>query len=172
MNFDITWRKSAIAAVLGLLAATQASADALVAIGRAGNFTFSSASGQVAVPIGAGVFQTPAFFNAAGQRFIVSYTAECAVAAAAGVTSTWLDLDVRAVNIGTGQVFVLTPTGGSLDALCTSNGTAGNDGWQMNAVNAIGGPGMPAGNYVVQVRARLSGVGTGHLGDSSLVVWR
>ena len=172
MKFDITLRKRAIAAVLGLLAATQASADAFIAIGRPGNFTFSSASGTVAVPIGAGVFQTPAFFNFAGQRFIVSYTAECAVAAAAGVTSTWLDVDVRAVNIGTGQVFVLTPTGGTLDALCTSNGTAGSDGWQMNAVNAIGGPGMPAGNYVVQVRARLSGAGSGHLGDTSLVVWR
>jgi hypothetical protein len=172
MNFNIPWRKGAVAAVLGLLAATQASADAFIAIGRAGNFTFGSAAGQVAVPIGAGVFQTPVFFNAAGQRFIVSYTAECAVAAAAGNASTWLNLDVRAVNAGTGQVFVLTPTGGALDAFCTSNGTAGNDGWHMSAVNAIGGPGMPAGNYRVQVRARLSGAGTGHLGDSSLVVWR
>ena len=172
MSFNISWRKGAVVLALGLLAATQASATALISHTRSGNFTFSSASGQVAVPIAAGIFQTPVFFNAAGQRFIVSYTAECAVAAAAGNASTWLDLDVRAVNVGTGAVFVLSPTVGALDAFCTSNGTAASDGWQMNAVNAIGGPGMPAGNYVVQVRARLSGAGTGHLGDSSLVVWR
>jgi hypothetical protein len=172
MTIHHTFRKCALVASLGLLAAGQASADSFIALARAGNFTFASAAGQVAVPIGAGVFQTPAFFNAAGQRFIVSYTAECAVAAAAGNTSTWLDLDVRAVNLATGAVFVLPPTVGGADAFCTSNGTAADDGWNMTAVNAIGGAGMPAGNYVVQVRARLSGAGTGHLGDSSLVVWR
>lgn len=161
--------KAALVAVAGLMAASQASADALIGMTRAGNFTFAA---PVTVPIAAGVTSSPAFFNAAGQRFIVSYTAECAVAAAAGNTTTWMDLNVVAINIATGAVFTLAPTVGTLDAFCTSNGTVGNDGWSMNAVNAIGGAGMPAGNYRVQVRARLSGAGTGHLGDSSLIVWR
>ena len=125
-----------------------------------------------ALTVSAGSTVTPIFANPAGARFIVSYNAECAVAAAAGNSSTWMDVDVRAVNIATGAVFTLTPTAGGLDAFCTSNGTAANDGWQRVVVNAIGGPGMPAGNYRVNVRARLSGAGTGHLGDTSLVISR
>ncbi len=159
-----------VAAALAAGAATQASAQSFIALTRPGNFTFGPA--LVMVPIAPGVFQTPVFFNAANQRFIVSYTAECAVAAAAGNTSTWVDLTIRVVNVGTGAITVLPPTVGGADAFCTSNGTAADDGWVMAAVNAVGGAGLPAGNYVVQVQAALSGAGTGHLGDSSLIVWR
>jgi hypothetical protein len=170
MAFNVQLRRLAFVGAFGLLAATQASAHSFIAVSRMGNFTFGAA--PVMVPINGASTVTPIFANPAGARFIVSYNAECAVAAAAGNSSTWMDVDVRAVNIGTGAVFTLTPTAGGLDAFCTSNGTAGNDGWQRVVVNAIGGPGMPAGNYRVQVRARLSGAGTGHLGDTSLIISR
>lgn len=170
MGFKTQLRRLAVVGALGLLAASQVSAHSIIAVARVGNFTFGPA--PVLVPVNGGAVVTPFFFNAAGQRFIVSYNAECAVAAAAGNASTWMDVDVRAVNIATGAVFTLTPTAGGLDAFCTSNGTVGNDGWQRVVVNAIGGPGMPAGNYRIQVRAGLSGAGTGHLGDTSLLVSR
>lgn len=164
-------RRLALVGALGLVAATQVSAHTFIAVSRVGNFPMGV--GPVMVPInGAAGINTPVFFNAAGARFIVSYNAECAVAAAAGNASTWMDVDVQAVNAATGAIFTLTPTAGGLDAMCTSNGTAANDGWQRTVVNAIGGVGMPAGNYFVRIRARLSGAGTGHLGDTSLLVSR
>jgi len=163
-------RRLALVGALGVMAASQASAHSFIAVSRMGNFTFPAAGAMV--PIAGAAVVTPIFANPANARFIVSYNAECAVAAAAGNTSTWMDIDVRAINAVTGAVFTLTPTAGGLDAFCTSNGTAANDGWQRVVVNAIGGVGMPAGNYRIQIRARLSGAGTGHLGDTSLIVSR
>ncbi|MES2354603.1 MAG: hypothetical protein V4568_09420 [Pseudomonadota bacterium] len=162
--------KASVTSVLALLAATEASADAIISHTRAGNFTFAG-PGPAAVPIAPGVFQTPAFANAASQRFLVLYTAECSVDAAN--QGTWLDLDIQAVNVATGAVTVLAPTVGTSDAFCTSNGTAGQDNWHMNAVNAVGGGGLPAGNYVIRVVGKVQGgAGQGWLGDSSLTVWR
>lgn len=158
------------AGVLGLAAAIQASASPIIALTNPNDFSFSTV--QVPVPIAAGVFQTPIFFNALNQRFVVSYTAECAVSAAAGDTTTFVDLTIRAVNALTGVVTVLAPTVGTTDAFCSANGTAGYDGWAMHTVHAIGGVGLPAGNYRVEVLARLSGPGAGNLDDSTLIVWR
>ena len=171
MSLKSQLRRLALVGALGVVAATQASAHSIIAVARTGNFTFGAAA-PVMVPIAGAAVVTPLFANPAGARFIVSYNAECAVAAAAGNFSTWMDVDVRAINAATGAVFTLTPTAGGFDAFCTSNGTAANDGWQRVVVNAIGGPGMPAGNYRIQIRARLSGAGTGHLGDTSLIVSR
>jgi hypothetical protein len=169
MTRKISW-KASVASAIALLAVTEVSADALIALTRAGNFTFNS-PGPATVPLAAGVFATPTFSNAAGQRFLVLYTAECSVNAA--TQSTWLDLDIIVRNLGTGAVTVLPPTVGTGDAFCTSNGTAAHDGWRMDAVNAVGGPGLPAGNYRVEVRAKIqNGAGQGSLGDTSLTVWR
>lgn len=167
--------RAAAIVVVGLAAASQASADALVAVTRSGNITFTNTGAATAKALDSGGgTNSPRFYNEANQRFIVSYTAECAVNAAAGNTTTWIDLDIVAVNTATLAEFTLPPTVGSADAFCSSNGTAGlaADGWAMNAVNAVGGANMPAGYYIVQVRGRVSAAGTGHLGDSSLVVWR
>ncbi len=160
----------AAAGVLALAAATQVSALPIVTLTNPNSFSFGLA--PAAVPIAAGVFQTPVFFNLANQRFIVSYTAECVVDAVAGDTRTFVDLTIRAVNVGTGVVTVLAPTAGASDAFCSANGTDLIDGWAMHTVNAIGGVNLPAGNYRVEVLARLSGPGTGTLDDSTLIVWR
>ena len=158
------------AGVLGLAAATQSSAGPIIGLTNPNDFSFGTI--LVSVPIAAGVFQTPVFFNGFNQRFVVSYTAECAVTAAAGNTTTFVDLTIRAINVLTGAVTVLAPTAGGSDAFCISNGTAAADGWAMHTVHAIGGVGMPAGNYRVEVLARLSGPGTGNLDDSTLIVWQ
>ena len=160
------------AGVLALTAAT-ASADAIITMTRPGNIAFASPGGGL-VQIGPGLFTTPNFANAFNQRFMVLYTAECTVYnTAAGNSSVWLDLDVEAVNVITGVITRLPPTVGVSDAFCTSNGTAAGDGWTMAAVNAVSPANMPAGTYRIQLRGRIqNGVGTGHLGDSSLTVWR
>ncbi|MGI9336059.1 MAG: hypothetical protein ACR2RL_23170 [Gammaproteobacteria bacterium] len=74
--------------------------------------------------------------------------------------------------IGPGINQELSPTTGNGDAFCTSNGTAGDDGWVMAAVNAQT-PLLPSGLYRVRVEARTSNnTADGHLGDRSLVIWQ
>ena len=156
------------AGVLTLAAATQAPANSIIALTNNNSFGFGA--GTVFVPIAAGVFQTAPFFNGFNQRFIVSYTAECGVNAAN--TTSFVDLTIRVVNIATGVITVLSPTAGGTDAFCSANGTPGFDGLQMHTVHAVGGVGLPAGNYRVQVLARVNGPGAGNLDDSALIVWR
>lgn len=166
--------RTVLAALLGaaaLAAAVPAQAEILVTMSRPGNFAGITAGGQLMPLTPAGANQTPAFFVPAGSRFLVSYTAECANDAA--TTSSWVSLDIRAVNVATGAITVLPPTNvaGSQDAFCTSNGTAGYDGWTTTTVIATGVQ-LPAGNYRLQVYARTVNGGSGWLSDSSLTVWR
>ena len=113
------------------------------------------------------------FFNAAGQRFYVHFAAECAVNAPAGNTTAWTDVDILVLNAAGAVVQVLPPTVGTLGAFCSSDGSAGLSGWASNAVIGIGGPGLAAGNYRVQVRARLNnGATQGSYGERTLLVTR
>ena len=108
-----------------------------------------------------------------GQRIVVTFSSECSVNAAAGDTAAWTDVDIVVLNLLGAVVQTLAPTVGAGDAFCASNGTAGFDGWETNAVTAFGGTGLPAGNYRVQVRARLNGGATGGwFGERSLIVGR
>lgn len=171
MNARPLLSRAAAVAALAAMAAGTASADTLSAQTRSGNFTFTSQQqqGPVNVPVAPGIFTSPVFAHIQGERLIVSYTAECAVSGPG--TTRWLDLNIVARNVTTNAVQVLPPTAGTQDALCTSNGTPTADGWQMNAVNAVAAN-LPTGLYRIELQARLSGPGTGHLGDSSLIVWK
>lgn len=163
---------SIAAAVVALSAAGPASADAFITMTRAGNFPFAGPGGGLVPLAGGGVVSTPNFVNLAGQRFQVLYTAECSVYATASL-ATWMNIDIELVNVGTGAVTVLAPTIGASDALCTGNGSAADDGWTMAAVNAVSPAGLQPGTYRIQIRGRIqNGAGNGHLGDSSLTVWR
>ncbi|WP_157991343.1 hypothetical protein [Caldimonas tepidiphila] len=173
----LPWRAGGVAA-LALAAAGAASADTLSAQTRNGNFTFQNAQGQVNVPVAPGTFESPTFAFIQGERLVVSYTAECAVAGGNNnqnnnSANIWMDLDIVARNVTTNVITVLPPTNGNNDAFCSVNHTPQNDGWQMNAVNAVA-LNLPTGIYRVEVRARLRGNGatSGHLGDSSLIVWK
>jgi len=168
MSFLNTFRRCAIAATLCALASTHASADVLTAVTAPANWTFAGAA-QTTIPN----LTTPFFFNAANQRFIVTFSSECAVNAPAGNTSAWTDVDIIVRNAAGALVATLAPTVGAADAFCSSNGTLGFDGWESNSITAVGGAGLPAGNYRVQVRARLNGGATGGwFGERSLVVIR
>jgi len=155
--------KTAVAATLIVLS-SQADARVFNAQTRPGNFTF--AGGPVFVPLNT-AGSTVASFGIPGtarQRVIISYTAECAVDAAGN--ATWVDIDILVDGV---QVAPPTNAGGN-DAFCTSNGTAGFDGWVMAAVNTV--LTLRPGPHSVQVRARTSdNVSGGWLSDSSLVIW-
>lgn len=161
-----TWAGAGLLAAMGLGAAVTAQADAFISLTRTGNFT--GGSSLTVVPLSnTGQTATGQFFNSAGRRFIVSYTAECAKDG----TSGWVDVDIRLINVFTGAIFTLPPTNaGGSDAFCSADHTTGFDGWTMAAVNAVA-TGLPEGTYRVQVLARATS-GSFWLGDSSLVVWR
>lgn len=161
------WRRIAAVAAFGVMAATQASAHAITANTAVGNFIF--AAGVPALP----GMTSGLFFNPAGARFIVTFAAECAVNAAAGNTTAWTDVDIVVMNAANVVVATLAPTAGTLGAFCASDGSAGLSGWSANSVTAVGGAGLIAGNYRVQVRARLNnGATQASYGERTLIVSR
>jgi hypothetical protein len=132
-----------------------------------GNFIFNAGT-----PVIPGMV-SPLFANPAGARFIVHFAAECAVNAPAGNTVAWTDVDVEVLNAAGALVAVLAPTVGNLGAFCSSDGSAGLSGWESNAVIAVSGANLPAGNYRVQVRARLNnGATQASYGERTLLVTR
>jgi hypothetical protein len=160
--------RAIVAAAALAVVGSAASAHTVAAVSAVGNFTLGAA-GLVTLP----GMTTPFFFNAAGQRFIVTFAAECAVNAPAGNSSAWTDVDIVVQNVFGGVVATLAPTAGNLGAFCSANGTAGFDGWTANSVTAIGGAGLPAGNYRVQVRARSNNGALGSwYGERTLTVGR
>ena len=167
---DIRKQLTRIAAVaaLGLMAAGSASANYLTHQAAAGNHVFS---GAAQVPLLG--MTSVAFANAVNQPFVVIFSAECAVAAPAGNMSAWTDIDIVVLNAAGAVVQTLAPTAGNADAFCSSNGSVGLDGWSMNSVTAVGGIGLAAGVYRVQVRGRLNnGATSASYGDRSLVIMR
>lgn len=167
---DIRKQVTRIAAVaaLGLLAAGSASATYLTHQAAAGNHVFG---GAAQVPLLG--MTSVAFANAANQRFVVIFSAECAVTAPAGNMSAWTDIDIVVLNAAGAVVQTLAPTLGNGDAFCSSNGSAAFDGWSANSVTAVGGVGLAAGVYQVQVRGRLNnGAINASYGDRSLVIMR
>lgn len=168
MNSYKNWRKCAAAGAIGLAAAGPAAADAFAVVTEAVNWTFVGAA-QVPIP----GMTTPLFANPLNKRFLVTFSSECSVNAAAGSSSAWTDIDIVVLNGAGAVVRTLPPTVGAADAFCSSNGTAGFDGWESNAMTAVSVGNLPAGNYRVQVRARLNGGALGGwFGERSLVVWR
>lgn len=157
---------------------------ALTALGLAGVAQAHTIAAQTAVnnwpiPLGAAATPIPGmttvlFANPAGARFYVHFAGECAVNAPAGNTTAWADVDIVVLNAAGLPVQVLPPTAGNQGALCAADGSAGTTGWQSNAVIAIGGPGLPAGNYRVQVRARVNNgaLAGSTIGERTLLVTR
>lgn len=167
MTAPRTVRRLATAAALAVAAVGAAQAHTLAAVTAVGNYIFNAG-----VPVLPGM-TTPLFANGAGQRFIVTFSAECAVNAPAGSHIAYTDVDIVVLNAAGAVVQTLPPTAGNLGAFCAANGTVGVDGWHANSVTAIGGAGLPVGNYRVQVRARLNnGATQASYGERSLVVTR
>lgn len=167
MSIKSNLRHIAAAAALGLAGIGTAQAHSITAVTGVGNFIFNAG-----VPVLPGM-TTPLFANPAGARFIVTFAAECAVNAPAGNTTAWTDVDILVLNAAGAVVRVLAPTVGNQGAFCSSDGSAGLTGWSANAVTAVSGPGLPAGPYRVQVRARLNnGAVQASYGERTLVVSR
>ncbi len=166
MNVKSFFRRTAVIAALGLAGAAQA--HVIASNTAVGNFLYGPGAAVVVPGMTSALFANPA-----GARFYVHFAAECAVNAPAGNTTAWADVDIVVLNVAGAVVQTLPPTVGNLGALCSSDSSAGLSGWASNAVIAIGGPGLPAGNYRVQVRARLNNGATGgSIGERTLLVTR
>ena len=131
---------------------------------RATNTTFPQGS-FFAVPLTNAGALSLAFELGAAETKVLTYSAECAVGAAAGNTLTWLELDILLNGVA------LPPTAGTFDAFCTSNGTADSDGWARQSITLA----IPAvaGVNTITIRASIqNGVAgnIGWLGDTSLVI--
>lgn len=171
---------ASVAGALALLT-VPAPADVIVSQTRNGDFIFAidanNGDTETVVPLdNAGLLQSVTLAVPANARFIVSYTAECAVDSR--IPGASLNLDIRVVNQATGLGGALPPTNtaGEEDAFCTSDGTPGFNSFAMNAVNAVS-VNLAPGNYRIEVRASLplSQFGElvrGRLGDSSLIIWQ
>ena len=144
-----------------------------VAHARIGNYTFAQGTNNLVPLTNAPVLFESDPFTTSG-KVVVTYTAECAVNAAAGNVFTWLNIDMQLRNVVTGALINLPPSSpNAQDALCTANGVAGGqDGWVMASITGVA-TGLPLADYRVQVRATLqNGVAgnSGWLGDTSLVI--
>ncbi len=160
---------TAILSAIAGFSATPASADYVFVTTQLANWAFAGAA-QIPIP----GMTSNAFSNLRNQRFVVTFSAECAVNAAAGNTSAWVDVDIVLINVASGAlVATLAPTAGSGDAFCSANGTAGADGWGSYAVVAVSPLPLAAGTYRVQVRAHLNnGATSGWFGERTLTIDR
>jgi hypothetical protein len=163
---NIRKKKILVAAASALALVTvagPATAAVLASTNNSANFTFTTGTPTL--------LSTAGFFLNANESFVVTFSAECAVDAAAGNSSAWTDIDIQLVNAAGAVVATLLPTSGSADAFCTSNGTVGFDGW-TTASMTLSASVAPAGVYSVRVLGRLN-FGTGAwYGERSLVVYR
>jgi len=126
---------------------------------RAVNFTFTTATALV--PLTSTAATSVSFSQAAASPRVLTFSAECALDGANPIF--YLDLDI--IHNGT----ALSPTAGNQDAWCTANATAGLDGWIRGSITLV----VPAvaGVNTIQVQARQNNnVGTGWIGDTSLVI--
>lgn len=168
MSIKASWRHALAAGALSLLASGASFAHSIAAVTALGNWAHGA--GQFPVP----GMVTPLFFNAAGQRFIVTYSAECSVDAPNANQQAWIDVDIVVLDAAGVVVSTLPPTNNWTDAFCSSNGIVGwNDGWATQTVTAVGGANLPAGDYRVQVLSRTNnGATAGMHGERALVVSR
>ena len=137
---------------LGLLTSFVASADDANSITNPNPI----AVGAATVNLMTMVVSTPA-----GQvrELSITHSFECAVGGAGFIS--WLEADIYVDGV------LLSPTN-SDNASCTTNNTAGQDGWLTSSrtvVRAVGG-----GNHTIQVRGRVVGGGSGRVDDQALVV--
>lgn len=137
---------------------------------RVGNYGFYFPTSRL-VPLGTSGRLQSSQFTTSGV-VTVTYTAECAVGAPAGNTTTWLNVDLELVNVATHAVIGLAPTNQINDALCTADGFAELGGWRMSSITGVTTT-LPAGTYVAQVRANLQDAPAGAfgwLGDTTLII--
>lgn len=136
-------------------------------LARSGNYTFAVGTNNP-VPLAAGNVLSLGFSGSG--KWVITYSAECAVAAAAGNSTTWMSLEI----LVDGVAIEPTNVAGNQDAFCSSNGTAGADGW-FNATIVVVTPALALGAHTVEVRASIinGAAGTsGWLGDSTILISR
>lgn len=158
----MTLRHAAFVLALAGVAAT-AHAGVKASALRPGNWVALSRD-QVLVPLNAAGATMLSFNIPSAGKKILTYSAECAVNAAAGEAGAWLDLDILVNGV------VVSPTNSTTDPFCTANGVAGFDGY-VRASITIPLQGI-SGTNTIQIKARGGSGATGlWLGDAALVIY-
>ena len=158
------------AAAVTFLASTQASATILAAVTHLGNSYIAGNAYQTVRNM-----RTPLFSHKLGERFIVTFSAECAVDAPDGNHNGRSEVNIVVINNSTNVATTLAPTTDleSTNAFCSGNGIKGYDAWANHSLTAVAGTNLATGVYRVEVRARLLGGATGGwFGERSLVVFK
>lgn len=148
---------------LSALAAT-AQAKVIASATYSDNFIFRTPEALVPLTPSGGTTKT--FTIDAIGIYSLTFSAECAVDAAAGDSSSWIDLDILVDGVA------VAPTDNirNEDAFCAANGTFGFDGWGRASIT------LPVrftttGDHKVQVKARLDFSATGGwIGDTALIL--
>jgi hypothetical protein len=155
-------RNTAIAIAMACITATSYAAIRANHV-RAGNFSSATIAG-VLVPLNASGATTISFNLPSTKKTVLTYSAECAVNAAAGDEDAYLDIDVIVNGV------TLAPTAGNQDAFCSANGVAGFDHWIRNSIT-VSFTGVTGVN-TVSILARGNAGATGlWVGDSALVLF-
>jgi hypothetical protein len=124
--------------------------------------TYSAA--EVFVPLNDAGATTLSFNPGSSGKKVLTFSAECAVAAPAGVSNAWLDLDIYVNGV------IVAPTASTAEAFCSSNGTPSLDGWTRASITVA----IPtvSGTNTVRILARGSYGATGlWLGEPALVIF-
>jgi hypothetical protein len=160
-------RVSILAGVIAMALAVPAYATIKAHLARSGNYTFAVGTNNP-VPLAAGNVLSLSFSGSG--KWVITYSAECAVAAAAGNSTTWMSLEIRVDGVAVAP----TDTAGNQDAFCSSNGTAGADGWTNTSITVVT-PALALGPHVVEIRAAIingAAGSSGWLGDSTILISR
>ncbi len=152
-----------IAAATLALAATASMAGVISTSTRLGNWSVG-APDAVFVPLNDGSATSVRFSVASERKVVITYSAECAVDAAADNNSAWLEITILIDGVP------LRPTGGTSDAFCSADGKVGFNNWVRPSVTGYLLVG--AGIHTVQVQTSGQFGATGlWLGDTALIIF-
>lgn len=152
-----------IAAATLALATTATMAGVISTSTRLGNWSTNSPT-AVFVPLNDGNATSVRFSVSTERKVVITYSAECAVDAAADNNSAWLEITILIDGVP------LRPTAGTSDAFCSSDGKVGFNNWVRPSVTGylLVGPGI----HTIQVQTSgLNGATGLWLGDTALIVF-
>jgi hypothetical protein len=147
-------------AALSLLAAT-ASAKIIVSDNHPSNFSYTVSGTWV--PITSTGATSVSFNVKKAGKYVLTFSAECAVDAPAGNNVGWVEIDLF-VNHN-----VVAPTVGTADSFCSANGTAGFDGYVRPSITTV--VDLVAGPNALLVYGKFqAGATGGWISDSAFVI--
>lgn len=157
------FRTRLIAAATLAMMASASMAGVISTSTRLGNWSVN-APDLVFVPLNDANATSVRFSVATERKVVITYSAECAVNAAADNNTAWLQITILIDGVP------LRPTAGESDAFCSADGKVGFNNWVRPSVT--GYLLVPPGTHTIQVQTSgLAGATGLWLGDTALIVF-